>query len=60
MAKFGQGGAKIAQGGAKNFLRASRANKTRFARDYNALRAKIHARRFFVPKNLAPPLAKIL
>jgi len=45
VAKFGQGGAKIAQGGAKKILRASRANKTRFARDYNALRAKIHALR---------------
>jgi len=45
VAKFGQGGAKIAQGGAKKILRASRAYKTRFARDYNALRAKIHALR---------------
>ena len=46
MAKFGQGRAKTTQGGAKKILRASRANKTRFALE------------FFVPINLAPPWLK--
>ena len=51
MAKFGEGGAKIAQGGAKKILRASRANITRYAREFFVPFFKI----FLFLKILPPP-----